>query len=350
VVGVDTQGIVTVVNAAAERLLGDPGQTLVGAPVETFLPGLGPILQEARATRLRLHQGQAKLQRGGRERILNVRVTSNPQRPDQGSVITLDDISDLVSAQRTAAWADVARRIAHEIKNPLTPIQLSAERLKRRYGRLIVEGRDVFDQCTDTIIRQVDDIKRMVDEFSSFARMPKARPMRDDLVDCVRQVLFLMRVGRPDIAIEDQLPKDPLIARFDRRLISQALTNVVKNATEGIDALEPGAKGKGRIRVEMAVDPDAVVTIAVSDNGKGFPTEDRDKLTEPYVTTRAEGTGLGLPIVIKILEDHGGGVELLDGLPREDGGRGAQVRLRLPVVGDASPSVPAPGANERELL
>ena len=350
VIGVDTQGIVTVVNAAAERLLGDPGQTLVGAPVETFLPGLGPILQEARATRLRLHQGQAKLQRGGRERILNVRVTSNPQRPDQGSVITLDDISDLVSAQRTAAWADVARRIAHEIKNPLTPIQLSAERLKRRYGRLIVEGRDVFDQCTDTIIRQVDDIKRMVDEFSSFARMPKARPMRDDLVDCVRQVLFLMRVGRPDIAIEDQLPKEPLIARFDRRLISQALTNVVKNATEGIDALEPGAKGKGRIRVEMAVDPDAVVTIAVSDNGKGFPSEDRDKLTEPYVTTRAEGTGLGLPIVIKILEDHGGGVELLDGLPREDGGRGAQVRLRLPVVGDAPSPVPAPGANERELL
>ena len=350
VIGVDTQGIVTVVNAAAERLLGDPGQTLVGAPVETFLPGLGPILQEARTTRLRLHQGQAKLQRGGRERILNVRVTSNPQRPDQGSVITLDDISDLVSAQRTAAWADVARRIAHEIKNPLTPIQLSAERLKRRYGRLIVEGRDVFDQCTDTIIRQVDDIKRMVDEFSSFARMPKARPMRDDLVDCVRQVLFLMRVGRPDIAIEDQLPKEPLIARFDRRLISQALTNVVKNATEGIDALEPGAKGKGRIRVEMAVDPDAVVTIAVSDNGKGFPSEDRDKLTEPYVTTRAEGTGLGLPIVIKILEDHGGGVELLDGLPREDGGRGAQVRLRLPVVGDTPAAVPAPGANERELL
>ena len=134
--------------------------------------------------------------RDGRERVLNVRVTGNPGRDDRASVITLDDISDLVTAQRTAAWADVARRIAHEIKNPLTPIQLSAERLKRRYGRHIVEGRDVFDQCTDTIIRQVDDIKRMVDEFSSFARMPKARPARDDLTDCVRQAIFLMRVGR----------------------------------------------------------------------------------------------------------------------------------------------------------
>ncbi len=354
VIGVDAQGVITVSNAAAERLLGpaDSGQGLVGAPVEGVLPGLGAILQEARQTRLRLHQGQAKLPRDGRERILNVRVTSNPQRPDQGSVITLDDISDLVSAQRTAAWADVARRIAHEIKNPLTPIQLSAERLKRRYGKLIVEGRDVFDQCTDTIIRQVDDIKRMVDEFSSFARMPKARPMRDDLVDCVRQVLFLMRVGRPDIAIEDRLPAEPVFSRFDRRLMSQALTNVVKNAAEGIDALEGGGKGKGRIVVEMEVEQDSIVNLSVSDNGKGFPRENRDKLTEPYVTTRAEGTGLGLPIVIKILEDHGGGVELLDGLPREDGGRGAQVRLRLPVIGDAgqTESFSASGANERELL
>jgi two-component system, NtrC family, nitrogen regulation sensor histidine kinase NtrY len=354
VIGVDMQGIVTVSNTAAERLLGpgESGQALVGASVESILPGLVPILQEARAARLRLHQGQAKLQRDGRERILNVRVTSNPQRADQGSVITLDDISDLVSAQRTAAWADVARRIAHEIKNPLTPIQLSAERLKRRYGRLIVEGRDVFDQCTDTIIRQVDDIKRMVDEFSSFARMPKARLMRDDLVDCVRQVLFLMRVGRPDITIEDKLPADPLFAKFDRRLLSQAVTNVVKNASEGIDALEGGGKGKGRILVEMNIDSDSILDISVSDNGKGFPSEDRDKLTEPYVTTRAEGTGLGLPIVIKILEDHNGGVELLDGLPRDDGGRGAQVRLKLPIHRDAPSSLssPAPGANERELL
>jgi two-component system nitrogen regulation sensor histidine kinase NtrY len=193
----------------------------------------------------------------------------------------------------------------------------------------------------------------MVDEFSSFARMPKARPARDDLVDCVRQVLFLMRVGRSDITIEDRLPAEPLFAKFDRRLISQALTNVVKNASEGIDALEGGAKGKGRILVAMTEDAaSSMIDISVSDNGKGFPSVDRDKLMEPYVTTRAEGTGLGLPIVIKIFEDHGGGVDLLDGLPREDGGRGARVVLRLPVVADDAPaqSSPASDVNERELL
>ena len=357
VVGVDPEGTISVANAAAERLLAfaSAAPSLVGQNLEAILPDLGPILQEARSTRLKQLQGQAKMQRDGRERLLNVRVTGNPQRAGQGSVVTLDDITDLVSAQRTAAWADVARRIAHEIKNPLTPIQLSAERLKRRYGKLIVEGRDVFDQCTDTIIRQVDDIKRMVDEFSSFARMPKARPQRDDLTDCVRQTLFLMRVGRSEIAIEDQLPAQPVFASFDRRLIAQALTNVVKNAGEGIDAREGMPKGEGRIVVELNVDEDGFARLSVSDNGKGFPAHDRDKLIEPYVTTRAEGTGLGLPIVIKILEDHGGSVELLDGLERPDGGHGAQVLMKLPVAAAAATSSPAPissptqGASEREL-
>jgi two-component system nitrogen regulation sensor histidine kinase NtrY len=352
VIGVDGNGVVTVRNAAADRLLAPSSQSsLIGAKLESLLPDVGPILEEARAGRLRLHQGQAKLQRDGRERILNVRVTSNPQRPDQGAVVTLDDISDLITAQRTAAWADVARRIAHEIKNPLTPIQLSAERLKRRYGKLIVEGRDVFDQCTETIIRQVDDIKRMVDEFSSFARMPKALPARDDLVDCIRQVLFLMRVGRPEIAIEDELPATPVFAKFDRRLISQALTNVIKNAGEGIDAIDESARGPGRILVQMQIDPEHRAVISVSDNGKGFPAEDRHKLMEPYVTTRAEGTGLGLPIVIKILEDHGGAVELLDGLERSDGGRGAMVRLVLPIIdeGTASPAEESK-ENQRALM
>jgi two-component system nitrogen regulation sensor histidine kinase NtrY len=256
VIGVDGNGVITVRNAAADRLLAPSSDaTLIGAKLESLLPDVGPILEEARAGRLRLHQGQAKLQRDGRERILNVRVTSNPQRPDQGAVVTLDDISDLITAQRTAAWADVARRIAHEIKNPLTPIQLSAERLKRRYGKLILEGRDVFDQCTETIIRQVDDIKRMVDEFSSFARMPKALPTRDDLVDCIRQVLFLMRVGRAEIAVEDELPSTPVFAKFDRRLLSQALTNVIKNAGEGIDAIDESARGPGRILIQMHIDP-----------------------------------------------------------------------------------------------
>jgi two-component system nitrogen regulation sensor histidine kinase NtrY len=333
VVGVDEGGIVSISNAAAERLLcPEPGGgPLVGRRVEEVLPKLGQILAEARALRSRLHQGQATLLSNGRERLLNVRVTGDPSRPDQGSVITLDDISDLVAAQRSAAWADVARRIAHEIKNPLTPIQLSAERLKRRYGRHIVEGKDIFDQCTDTIIRQVDDIKRMVDEFSNFARMPKARLTRDDLSDCVRQAMFLARVGRPDVTIEEDLPAQPLWAEFDRRLISQALTNILKNAAEGIDARPLPDEEQGRIRLTLCVEPDGVARISVSDNGKGFPNHDRHKLTEPYVTTRAEGTGLGLPIVIKIFEDHHGAVELVDGLARPDGGRGAQVVMTFPL-------------------
>jgi two-component system nitrogen regulation sensor histidine kinase NtrY len=341
VIGVDAQGRITVSNAAAEKLLcGEGAPRLVGRSIDEVFPRVAEILAQARASNMRLHHGQATWLSHGRERLLNVRVTGDPLRGDQGSVVTLDDISELVSAQRSAAWADVARRIAHEIKNPLTPIQLSAERLKRRYGKHIVEGKDVFDQCTDTIIRQVDDIKRMVDEFSSFARMPKARPARDDLSDCVRQSLFVIRLGRPEVTIEDALPAEPVIAEFDRRLISQALTNVLKNAGEGIDARGSGEE-KGRIMVALTVE-DGVARISVSDNGKGFPSENRHKLVEPYVTTRAEGTGLGLPIVIKIFEDHHGEVELLDGLTRADAGRGAQVLMLLPLRFDAE-ATPTPG-------
>jgi two-component system nitrogen regulation sensor histidine kinase NtrY len=331
VMGVDESGRVAVCNAAAERLLASdsrPG-ALIGQGIADMFPKLGALLAEARGSRARLHQGQATVSSQGRDRLLTVRVTGDPKRPETGSVITLDDITDLVSAQRSAAWADVARRIAHEIKNPLTPIQLSAERLKRRYGRHIVEGKDVFDQCTDTIIRQVDDIKRMVDEFSNFARMPKARLSHDDLNDCVKQALFLARVGRPDLVFEEDLPGEPLWAEFDRRLISQALTNILKNAGEGIDALG-ASDSKGIVRVTLATDAEGRARVAVADNGKGFPAHDRHKLTEPYVTTRAEGTGLGLPIVIKILEDHHGTVELIDGLERPDGGRGAQVVMTFP--------------------
>jgi two-component system nitrogen regulation sensor histidine kinase NtrY len=328
VVGVDKDGAVTICNAAAERLLGGENG-LVGQPLAAVHHSIGLIWEQARSLRMRLHHGQATVLRDGRERILNVRVTGSPGSGDSGGVITLDDISDLVTAQRAAAWADVARRIAHEIKNPLTPIQLSAERLKRRYGRHIVEGKDVFDQCTNTIIRQVDDIKRMVDEFSSFARMPKARPAHDDLTDCVRQSVFLMRVGRADLDFEERLPDTPVMADFDRRLISQALTNVLKNAAEGVDALGEDHE-RGRVLVTLEADVGGFIEIAVSDNGKGFPTEDRNRLIEPYVTTRAEGTGLGLPIVVKIFEDHGGGVDLLDGLVRAGGGRGAMVLMKLP--------------------
>jgi two-component system, NtrC family, nitrogen regulation sensor histidine kinase NtrY len=179
----------------------------------------------------------------------------------------------------------------------------------------------------------------MVDEFSSFARMPRARLTHDDLADCVRQSLFLARVGRSDLAFDDDLPNAPLLADFDRRLVSQALTNILKNAGEGVDALDPPA-AKGRVSVSLSTDADGFARISVSDNGKGFPPQDRHKLTEPYVTTRAEGTGLGLPIVLKIFEDHHGGVELLDGLERPDGGRGAQVVMTLPLR-TASPAIQA---------
>ncbi len=329
IVGVDKDDAIVVCNAAAEKLL-DDGGLLMGRSAKEVFPALGPILADAAGSRARVHQSQATLSARGRERLLNIRVTGDPGRPDLGRVITLDDITDLVTAQRSSAWADVARRIAHEIKNPLTPIQLSAERLKRRYGRHIVEGKDIFDQCTDTIIRQVDDIKRMVDEFSNFARMPRARLVRDDLADCVRQALFLARVGRSDLKFEDDLPNEPLMVDFDRRLVSQALTNILKNAGEGIDALG-SPNPEGRIAVSVATDNEGRVRISVSDNGKGFPAQDRHKLTEPYVTTRAEGTGLGLPIVLKIFEDHHGGLELLDGLERSDGGRGAEVVMTLPL-------------------
>jgi two-component system nitrogen regulation sensor histidine kinase NtrY len=174
--------------------------------------------------------------------------------------------------------------------------------------------------------------------------MPKARSARDDLTDCVRQAIFLMRVGRADIAFEEELPEEPIFADFDRRLVSQALTNVLKNATEGIDALN-GEQGKGVVTTTISVDGAGFAEIAVSDNGKGFPSEDRHRLIEPYVTTRAEGTGLGLPIVVKIFEDHGGGVELLDGPPRRDGGRGAKVLMRLPLQRAEQDAMPA--ENER---
>jgi two-component system nitrogen regulation sensor histidine kinase NtrY len=327
VIGVDAKGCLTVLNPSAVKLLETDPIGAIGRPVEEILPELGPILAEARAAKLRLTQSQMVLMRLGRERIFNVRVTTEASlRSEESLVVTLDDITDLVTAQRTSAWADVARRIAHEIKNPLTPIQLSAERLKRKYGRVIKEDRDIFDQCTETIVRQVDDIKRMVDEFSSFARMPKARPQLDDLCECVRQQVFLMRVGHPEIAIVEHLPEQPLVAHFDRRLLSQALTNIIKNATEGIVAAEGAARAAGRVDVTLSASPQGMAVIDVVDNGIGFPKEGRQRLLEPYMTTRSEGTGLGLPIVAKILEDHGGGIELLDA----DGG-GAHVRLYFPV-------------------
>jgi two-component system nitrogen regulation sensor histidine kinase NtrY len=316
-----------VANPSARDLIGAEGaDQAVGKPVAAILPELDPVLADARAGHARLTQKQMQITRDGRERIYNVRIAPGPlSRGERTFVATLDDMTDLVAAQRTSAWADVARRIAHEIKNPLTPIQLSAERLKRKYGRVIVNDKDIFDQCTDTIIRQVDDIKRMVDEFSSFSRMPKAQLQEDDLKTCIEQVLFLMRVGHADIEIAANLPEGRVMARFDRRLFSQALTNVVKNATEGIAATEMEDRPP-KIVVSLRIENGSAI-IDVEDNGKGFPRENRARLLEPYMTTRKEGTGLGLPIVQKIFEDHGGGIELLDAAS----GQGALVRLHFPL-------------------
>ncbi len=330
VIGIDDKGLVTVLNPSALKLF-DASElnpdAVLGKSIEQVIPELTATLTEAREKRQRLHQAQITILRNGRERIFNVRISTEPSAPvEQFYVVTLDDMTDLVSAQRTSAWADVARRIAHEIKNPLTPIQLSAERIKRKYGKVITQDREIFDQCTDTIVRQVDDIKRMVDEFSSFARTPKPRLEEEDVNVTVKQVLFLMKVGHPEITFIEDIPEEPLRAQFDRRLIAQALTNIVKNATEGLAAREGEDREPGKIKVSVHPEDDKIV-VEVSDNGIGFPTENRQRLLEPYMTTRAEGTGLGLPIVAKILEDHGGGIELLDA----EWGQGARVRLYFPI-------------------
>jgi two-component system, NtrC family, nitrogen regulation sensor histidine kinase NtrY len=329
VIGVDADNRISILNRSAERLINHSEAEALGRPLAEVVPELTDLLASARAGMQRLVQGQVTINRTGRERNLSVRVTGEQSADaEHGYVITLDDITELVAAQRTSAWADVARRIAHEIKNPLTPIQLSAERLRRKYASVITDDAGVFKQCTDTIVRQVDDIKRMVDEFSRFARMPKPVMAAEDVADTVRQVVFLLRVGHPDIDIDVDIAEDPMPARFDRRLISQGLTNIIKNATEAIAAVPEKELGRGRIHVAAAREGDDIV-IDVIDNGIGLPKENRSRLLEPYVTTREKGTGLGLAIVGRILEEHGGRIELSDAADRVPGQRGAWMRLRF---------------------
>jgi two-component system nitrogen regulation sensor histidine kinase NtrY len=329
VIGVDSAGRISILNRSAEKLIGQSEAEAVGRDLAEVMPELEPLFAEARTGMHRLVRGQVTISRDMRERNLSVRVTTEQSADEHaGYVVTLDDITDLVTAQRTSAWADIARRIAHEIKNPLTPIQLSAERLKRKYGKIITEDKAVFEQCTDTIVRQVDDIKRMVDEFSRFARMPKPVMTSEDVADTARQVVFLQRVGSPDIDIEIETETEKMPAKFDRRLISQALTNIVKNATEAIAAVPPQELGRGRIRMSVAREGHDIV-IDVIDNGTGLPKENRNRLLEPYVTTREKGTGLGLAIVGRIVEEHGGEMELFDAPDAASGGRGAWVRLRF---------------------
>ena len=330
VIGVDSHGRVTILNRSAEKLLDRVrSPRRLANPLSIWCRSSASSSTRRKPARHGPCKVSIKLNRAGNERIVSLRVTSEQTSDaNHGYVVTLDDITELVSAQRTSAWADVARRIAHEIKNPLTPIQLSAERLRRKYSKLIVEDRSVFEQCTDTIVRQVDDIKRMVDEFSRFARTPKPEFAADDVAETVRQVVFLMRVGNNDIDFDLELAEDPMPARFDRRLISQALTNIVKNATEAIAAVPAQQLGKGRILVRASRDGGDIL-IDVVDNGLGLPKENRNRLLEPYVTTREKGTGLGLAIVGRILEEHGGGIELRDAAEMNAGERGAWMRLRF---------------------
>jgi two-component system, NtrC family, nitrogen regulation sensor histidine kinase NtrY len=350
VIGVDADSCISILNRSAERLIGRAEAEVLGQPLAEVVPELAGMLEAARAGVLRLIQGQVTINRNGRERNLSVRVTSEQSGAAEGGyVVTLDDITELVAAQRTSAWADVARRIAHEIKNPLTPIQLSAERLRRKYGGVITEDGGVFKQCTDTIVRQVDDIKRMVDEFSRFARMPKPVMTAEDVADTVRQVVFLQRVANADIDLDLEIAEEPMPAKFDRRLISQALTNIIKNATEAIAAVPPGELGRGRIRIWAGREGNDIV-IDVIDNGIGLPKENRSRLLEPYVTTREKGTGLGLAIVGRILEEHGGCIELGDAADKIPGQRGAWMRLRFAAEpASSNEAEPAPQSQTPQL-
>jgi two-component system nitrogen regulation sensor histidine kinase NtrY len=326
VVGVDHDGVLTIVNRAAARLLDAAPEEMEGAHYAQTMPELAALVRRAMDEPVGRASGEVQVKRGGKTRSLSVQVSG--ERDAQGFVVTFDDITDLVSAQRTAAWADVARRIAHEIKNPLTPIQLSAERLKRKYASEITSDPEIFQQCTDTIVRQVGDIGRMVDEFSSFARMPAPVMRRENAQELLSQTVFLQRVAHPEITFTTDAPKEPVWFEGDGRLIAQALTNVLKNAGEGVAARH--AKGDDVAgRIVIAIEKNgAGFQYRVTDNGIGLPPEHKHRLTEPYVTTRAKGTGLGLAIVRKIMEDHGGEITLND----SESGEGAQVVLSLPLV------------------
>jgi two-component system, NtrC family, nitrogen regulation sensor histidine kinase NtrY len=332
VVGVDADGTVNLVNRSAQELLGLKEEKLIGKKLADVVPEFGQHLKRAQKQGKRLATDQVTLRRAGSERNFAVRVTS--EGDGQGYVVTFDDITELVIAQRSTAWADVARRIAHEIKNPLTPIQLSAERIRRKYGDSITKDREIFEQCTDTIIRQVSDIGRMVDEFSAFARMPKPVMEMHDVREIVREAVFLFQVSRPDIEFELDLPKEKVMTMSDQRLLTQAVTNLVKNASEGIDtAVEaaPERAGTGQITAKVRTKGDRV-HITIIDNGCGLPKENRDRLVEPYMTTRVKGTGLGLAIVQRITEQHGGKLQLADAPKRDGKVEGASVRMDLPIV------------------
>lgn len=340
VIGVDERGRIAILNGSAETMLGLPAKAAIGRSLAELLPQVGAVFDAGRLSGRPVHREQIAFMRGGLERTFNVQVTierGQARVSGRSFVVTVDDITDLVNAQRSSAWADVARRIAHEIKNPLTPIQLSAERIRRRYGKVITEDREVFDQCTETIIRQVGDIGRMVDEFSAFARMPKPDMKLLDLREALREASFLVEVSRSDIAFTRDFGDDPLTGTFDHRLLSQAFGNLIKNAAESIEAA--GRETPGEILVRARRE-DNTITVDILDNGRGLPRENRQRLLEPYMTTREKGTGLGLAIVKKIVEDHEGRLELHDAPADFHRGVGAMIRVVLPGVRKMGPKAP----------
>src|SRR5712691_6388925 len=331
VIGLDRDGRIHLPNRSASALLGVDLDLSIGEDLAEMAPEMAGLLEEAARRRDRLAQAQVQVVGNRSTRTLLVRIAAEHGDGEiSGFVVTFDDITELLSAQRKAAWADIARRIAHEIKNPLTPIQLSAERLRRKYLREIKKDPETFRTCTDTIIRHVEDIGRMVDEFSSFARMPAPVLKPEDLATIVEQAVFLERTAHPKIGFESRFVARPVPLRCDARLIGQALINIIKNAIESIESriAESGPSPPGQNIV--TVEADGPVAVTIEDNGKGLPRQGREQLTEPYVTTRAKGTGLGLAIVKKIMEDHRGHLMLSD---RERGG----ARVRLVFAGDAHP-------------
>ena len=314
VVGLDPDGRVSFVNRSAERLLdwSDDHQAMA---ITVAVPEFGPMFERLVEEAGETVQGEVRVSRAGRIENLLVRMATRRGEEGklEGYVLAFDDVTDLVTAQRMAAWGDVARRIAHEIKNPLTPIQLSAERIKRKFSARLGEEGDKLEQMTDVIVRQTNDLRRIVDEFSKFARMPEPDRRHGDVVETLRGCVLLQEAGQPEVRFETDIVAGPLPAEFDETMISQALTNLIKNAGEAIESLqEKGAPEGHRPEIHIACEQQGeTAVIRIADNGIGLP-EDRARLFEPYVTTRDKGTGLGLPIVKKIIEEHGGSLTLED--------------------------------------
>ena len=330
VIGLDKNGCINLANTSANSLLSIDLDTEIGKKIGDVLPEFGDLITQAYAKPGFLIEEQVSIRRNGRPSMFFVRLAADVVSSEiMGFVVTFDDITELMAAQRKAAWSDVARRIAHEMKNPLTPIQLSAERLRRKYLAEVKTDPDTFANCTDTIIRQVGDIGRMVDEFSSFARMPRPVMSSINLVSVCREALVLPRSAHSKIRFEAKVPDKPIWISGDPRQLSQVMTNLVQNAIDAIESRRRNAKAgdifEGRIEVSAYIN-EAEAIVEILDNGKGLPLESRERLTEPYVTTRAKGTGLGLAIVKTILEDHGARLKLEDRI-----GAGAHIEVRFPI-------------------